>query len=350
MSDGITLGEIVQTLEFFWRIGHDLTAAVMKVYSVLYYGKHEGRTTFRRLAKVSDQMGFLELNTQDEKTVQAFCRLLDSYKVMYSKLPDLNLSDHRCQIAYDASQSQQLQALVNMMSAERLERLRRLKDRYDTGSERYLSEKKKIESELPSVSFIMASDYAMTRLKDGKETSEYRTLEKGAKECIQQELEKNAPRENSGSTATNGEKAQSEQPSTEQKILAVAVAKQLAERRELLASGKAETIPLPSPLEVDRMDIAGKELVTHRLRYPEGKYSVIIPQSHILDEQTILIEKGRTYRVLSNDPFSVKHIKGEQVLIELKSQINNEKARSRECQPQIPVSSHEPVVAKGKKR
>lgn len=344
MSDGFSLGEVIQTMEFFWRIGRDLSAAAMKIFTVLYYAKHEGQTSFRRLTKAADQTAFLELGTQEESAVREFCRKLDAYKILYARLPDLNLSDRRCQIAFDASQAQAVQAVVNLLSAERLQKLQELKSRHAPGSSKYQEEKKEIEARFPSVSFISASDYALTRLdKDGKETPEYQDLEGSAKENLRQETKKEERKKET-------ERAAPEGPTAEQKAASVTAAKQRAENNALLASGKAETLQLPSPLETERFQIAGEEKVIRRLRYPDGGFSVIIPEKHILDDRNILIENGRTYRVLCNDPFSVKHVKGSQVLKELKPQLA--KAVSHFREHTRPLSSPVPEAArqKGRKR
>jgi len=328
MSDaGISVGEVIQTLDLIWRITSNLSTAAYKLFHVLYYAKHEGQTSFRRLARSADAIGYLEINTQDEKALQDILQKLESYKVLYSRLPDLNLNDSRTQIAFDHAQAPAVQAILNMYSAEKLERLQKLKSTHKAGSEKYQLEKARIEAAFPAISFITADDYALTRLdQSGKETAEYQKLEESARQNMKQEEKNIAP------------SSQDEKPlSTEEKIAFVLSAKQLARNEELLASRKAERFSLPTPLIEEPVQIGDSQKSVYRLRYPDGDLSVLIPKSHILDKQHILIEKDRTYQVLSNQALEIRHIKGSMVLAEIQSQLSRKSEKEKNQKLEAPT-------------
>lgn len=124
---------------------------------------------------------------------------------------------------------------------------------------------------------------------------------------------------------------------TEEKVSIVLSAKQLARNEELFASRKAERLSLPSPLVEEPVQIGDNQKSVYRLRYPDGDLSVLIPKSHILSKEHILIEKDRTYQVLSNQALEIRHLKGSMVLAEIQAQLSRKSAKEKNQKLEAPT-------------
>lgn len=294
------VSEIIQVGELMFRIGKGVSLTAIKVFRTIYYAQWYGKTSFTRLHKMAgSHISYLEINTQDKATLKRVQnQILEKFKVLYSPLPDLNGSDGRSQIAFDADQVESLKAGINRYNAEKMSKLSEAKERYGNDTENYKKAKAEIEKQYPEVRSITSDDYVMSRLDYmGKETKEYKALERSAKESFG--VKKTATETNINSKTI------------EEKVIQFNTAQNRVKYEELIKEGKAQRVSV-AEWKTEYVPIAGQEVPFYHAQVSNTE-SIVLPPSAKLDERSAVVLYDRSYPLINAKSEQIGKISGKDI-------------------------------------